>query len=392
VARDHHFHFAKRLLPSEVQADPENVVRELTGASSNLWLARKWAYSCAASGHSAEATLPRVVGRAPASDGELVVIEMPPALEANEAVYLGVLLRDGRARVYFYERCLAEDLTTVSRDEAVLAGTDGTTRMRYGTFRGLALGDFLAALSTTLRAPIARLSSVASATASSSAPPTNPFAAAAAIQPMQPASPFASAGANPSGVPPFAATGAPKPRAPKPASDPLTQLVGAALMTAAVVPIFGYLLSMIGLGGLVFTALRVLVSFGAGVLTLVWVHQVFSRLRGETHFGPALAVVGWLIPVANLILPALTLRDAWVAARGQRGSGVVILWCVVWNVSLFVAAFALVGVPVLMRSPSVDVPTVVTLVNVTGALNVMGNAAAYGLLRHIVLGIGERVS
>ncbi len=67
-----------------------------------------------------------------------------------------------------------------------------------------------------------------------------------------------------------------------------------------------------------------------GVGLLLWLHQLFTALRTigcATRTSPRLAVAGWLIPVANLVLPALTMREA-VAKSGGHAWLALVWWLV----------------------------------------------------------------
>lgn len=56
-----------------------------------------------------------------------------------------------------------------------------------------------------------------------------------------------------------------------------------------------------------------LVTLVAMITFLVWIHRVFVAIRqsgGTTRWSPGMAVGGWFIPLANAVLPWLTVRDA----------------------------------------------------------------------------------
>lgn len=136
------------------------------------------------------------------------------------------------------------------------------------------------------------------------------------------------------------------------------------------------------------------------VLTLVWLHGAFTAMRGRTHFSPGMAVGGWFIPLANLVLPALILRDAWRTAVG-KGGGIAFLWMAAWwlttvmtvLVSLDVHFAASDGGPVLVLLANeviFDIPGVgIGLVGrAFDLLSVGSSVAAYGLLALIVHRVG----
>lgn len=72
----------------------------------------------------------------------------------------------------------------------------------------------------------------------------------------------------------------------------------------------GDTLRMLDLGLL---GLENLVTLVAMITFLVWIYRVFVAIRntgGSTSWSPGTAVGGWFIPLANAILPWLTVRDA----------------------------------------------------------------------------------
>jgi len=58
----------------------------------------------------------------------------------------------------------------------------------------------------------------------------------------------------------------------------------------------------------------VILSLAVAVLWLVWQYRAHSNVRTlvpGTHFRPLWALASWLIPVANLLLPPLAVRELW---------------------------------------------------------------------------------
>jgi hypothetical protein len=56
-----------------------------------------------------------------------------------------------------------------------------------------------------------------------------------------------------------------------------------------------------------------LLTFVAMITFLVWIHRVFVAIRqsgGTTSWSPGWAVGGWFVPLANAVIPWLTVRDA----------------------------------------------------------------------------------
>jgi hypothetical protein len=62
--------------------------------------------------------------------------------------------------------------------------------------------------------------------------------------------------------------------------------------------------------------LSLLASLVAAATFIVWLHQArrdAGRLGGEPEWAPGWVVGGWFIPVANLVIPYLVVRDVWRA-------------------------------------------------------------------------------
>jgi hypothetical protein len=56
-----------------------------------------------------------------------------------------------------------------------------------------------------------------------------------------------------------------------------------------------------------------LLTLVAMITFLVWIHRVFVAIRqsgGTTSWSPGWAVGGWFVPLANAVIPWLTVRDA----------------------------------------------------------------------------------
>jgi Domain of unknown function (DUF4328) len=74
-----------------------------------------------------------------------------------------------------------------------------------------------------------------------------------------------------------------------------------------------------------------LVTIVAMITFLVWIHRVFVAIRasgGTTSWSPGWAVGGWFIPLANAVLPWLTVRDALKAL--QRPTILAGAWWITW--------------------------------------------------------------
>jgi Ca2+/Na+ antiporter len=79
------------------------------------------------------------------------------------------------------------------------------------------------------------------------------------------------------------------------------------------------------------TLATLLLTVVAGIVFIVWQFQYARNavaLRGPLSLGPAWAIAGWLIPLANLVLPFMQLNSSTKASdpawpRGQHGIGTV---------------------------------------------------------------------
>jgi hypothetical protein len=77
------------------------------------------------------------------------------------------------------------------------------------------------------------------------------------------------------------------------------------------------------------------VTIVAMITFLVWIHRVFVAIRqtgGTTSWSPGMAVGGWFIPLANAILPWLTVRDA-LKALG-RPTALAGAWWITWLLAM----------------------------------------------------------
>ncbi|MFI1991131.1 DUF4328 domain-containing protein [Actinoplanes sp. NPDC020271] len=70
---------------------------------------------------------------------------------------------------------------------------------------------------------------------------------------------------------------------------------------------------------------------------MVWLHRASANLWSTGHamtWRPGWTVAAWLIPVANLVLPLLVVREVDRATR-DHGPGLFALWAGSWSLSLF---------------------------------------------------------
>jgi hypothetical protein len=132
-----------------------------------------------------------------------------------------------------------------------------------------------------------------------------------------------------------------------------------------------------------------LLFIATGIVWLVWQfrHAKNARLLGQSDgLGPGWAIGGWFIPLGNLVLPQLQLRQAAKATDGGGSAGgqappVVIVWWV-----LFVVASLVGGVN--RNSSDADV---IDDLNDIEQFQTNDQVAAVGMLLFIVAGVAAIV-
>src|SRR5262245_45987214 len=133
--REHHFFFAKKMIPTHTFRSPEKMFTELTGPQREAFLTFLWTEvgkdmpeplrhgdvgKQPGRTHQAVGKLD-VVGAIRDGWAEVVVISMPPALAPNEAIFIALVRQGFEVRIFFFERC-RDQAGVVSENEAVLAG------------------------------------------------------------------------------------------------------------------------------------------------------------------------------------------------------------------------------------------------------------------------------
>jgi len=126
----------------------------------------------------------------------------------------------------------------------------------------------------------------------------------------------------------------------------------------------------------------VLFALITGIIWLVWQHRAHSNLRAlgaaQLKYTPGWAVAWWLIPVANIVMPFLTVRELYKASDPEAGSvdwaarggtGIVGVW---WAARLVTQALFNVGTAFADQ-------TGVSSMRVEAWLFVFGNLAFVGL-------------
>ena len=86
-----------------------------------------------------------------------------------------------------------------------------------------------------------------------------------------------------------------------------------------------------------------MVSLAIAVLFMIWMWRAAKNVglfgRSRQKFGPGFAIGGWVIPLANLVIPGMQMHDIWKgsgpplrAGERAKGSALVVVW---WIVFLF---------------------------------------------------------
>src|SRR5207249_600962 len=94
------------------------------------------------------------------------------------------------------------------------------------------------------------------------------------------------------------------------------------------------------------------------VVWLVWQYRAHANLRAigaqDLRFSPITAVGSWFVPVGNLLLPYLAVRELWKGSdpeagvtdwKGRRTTPLVALWWVGWWAGIALGATGLRSVP-----------------------------------------------
>lgn len=307
-AREHHFFFAKKMLPTHTFQSTDKMFSELTGPKREAFLFYLWKEA----GKGIQEQLPHVgnftgadgiprlaklevVGAVKPAGHEVVVISMPPALNPNEALFVALARRPSGVSVFFFERCMGNDHATVSPNEAVLAEVraDGS-RLNHGFKQGIDLEAFKRELAGVLEVSLDGLET--------SLPPITAAA-------------FVGGGGGTAGASGGKGTGA-------------GNFVAMCAAIAAIAPLAMKMLGMIGLGSIwpIYAKLDMLLGACLGIGLLVFIYKVHDARRGQTSMSPGMSVVWWFIPLLNFFMIPATLSSAWRGVHGQSALGLAWLW------------------------------------------------------------------
>lgn len=360
--REHHFFFAKKLIPTHTFQSTDMMFGELTGPKREAFVFYLWNEA----GKAAPPALPHVgvkgstltklevVGAIKSGDTQVVVISMPPTENPNEAVFLALVRRPAGPSVFFWERCRDAAGTGVSPDETVLAEVrpEGM-RINHGFHKGLDLGSFKRTLGESLGMSLDGLER------------SLPEITAAA---------FMGKGAA-------ASTGK---------GVGIGGLLATLLLLRFAMPLALFVLARVGLGAALgplwphTQTIYMALSLAIGVSLLIWCYQVHDARRGQASFSPGMAVGGFLIPGANFILAPLIIRSAWKATVGAGGGLLVLFWWLFWLLEI---ALAVARSTHFMPPADLDP----TLLQIFSYSFVFVPVLAYGLLWHIVRTVNARV-
>lgn len=383
MPREHHYTFSHRLLPRELFKDPARIVGELTGPLGGTFLFFLWEQVGKLVADPIKAADPGalpgtnqrlqvlkldVVGVARMPDKTVVLISLPPTQFPGEAMFVAVVQDGARARYFAFERTAGIAALGESPDSAYLGEyMQDQSRVSHGAKPGTDAASFVRALCAVLGV------SFEHAWQSIGAGVPDPVSAGAFGAP-----PRSAAGVSGSGR--LSGTG-----------GVLSALLVALLAWPLVMRVLGGVFYSI-VGPAVMNGLHGLLSTLMAIVLLAWVYQLFHGLNGKGGWSPVMSVVGWFIPVANLVLPALIMRSGWRAVSNNTGGVLPLLW---WPLHLAVTFMMIFWqlTPVLspqLSSTGLDASTIATIFTLLGWLTMFVELAAYGLLLHIVRTITKR--
>ena len=343
--------FVRQGLTSLLHRAPGTLVARLASEEGIDLIEALWDDACVATGvePTERPPAPAVIARAKGRGVRMAVLALSDADRPGDARLAAMVCEGGRARVFAFERCLDASMRLADR-EAALVCFDDSGRLPQGAFPGLSLEAFIAALAHRLDAPNLAVT----------APDGSPLHG------------------NDAGLRTHG------------------QWVTTLLVLAAVTPPLLFGLGIVGVPMEIPGWIRAVPIAVATVALLAWLYQAFRGLRGRTRHSASMAVTGWLVPIANLWMPALVLRDAWRATVG-RGAAVVWAWMVVWWVAVGVSVLSGLGLHLapgpeaastqawVLDTPVLTLPVAADAAAVAfGALVAVANLFAFALLAHIV--------
>ncbi len=378
--REHHRFFAKQLIPTHTFQSPDKMFAELTGPKREAFLMFLWneAANAVASpiphvaSEGGKLAKLDVVGAITSGDKQVVVVSMPPAINPNEAAFIALARGPEGPSVFFLERTRDEAGTGVHPTDAVLAElrADGS-RVNHGFASGLDLEAFKTRVGSALGVSLAGIEK------------SLPEVTAAAFM-GSPAGAYA-AGGGPARAAGGAAAGTPS-------GGHVGGFLATLLLVRAGLPLLSWVMYRVGLGAIIYPLWPVMkivymvLSLTIGVFLLIWLYQVHARRRGQASFSPGMAVGGWFIPLANVILAPLIVRSAWKATVGAGGTLVAFGWWFLWLLEIVLESMR--NTPELAFSmPMIPKDLMIVMLN----YGVFVTVAAYGLLFHIVRRVNERL-
>lgn len=140
-----------------------------------------------------------------------------------------------------------------------------------------------------------------------------------------------------------------------------------------------------------------LLGLVALICFFVWLARVYGFIRatrGETRYSTGLAIGSWFIPIANLFLPYLAVRDAFRRGADDRGGGLVLSWWLAWlpcgALTFADAVFRQIErTPSLWESMKIPVETLVTLDFWLYYASAAAQIIAYGLFAAVVTSLNR---
>jgi hypothetical protein len=98
----------------------------------------------------------------------------------------------------------------------------------------------------------------------------------------------------------------------------------------------------VAFGGYAFVEIGIFIA--TAVAWLAWQYRTIDNEAplgiGPSPWRPAVSVIWWFVPFANLVQPYRIHRDVWRRHLGANGSALVLVWWITWIVSSIVSNIA----------------------------------------------------
>lgn len=139
-----------------------------------------------------------------------------------------------------------------------------------------------------------------------------------------------------------------------------------------------------------------LLFLATGILWLFWQHRAHRNLRllgaGNLRFSPGWAVGWWFVPIANLGMPYLTVRELWTTSvpepdGSRRARAPKIGW---WWAAYLAAGLLSISLGGFSEQPSLDELRVTSSIGLAGELiSIWAAVLAISVIRDVMRGQSE---